>query len=359
MLKSLFLEVEASPKKMVEVSQPDEARFEREPSNDKESEKSSSSEGEQAKNDESSEGLLLSQCFIIGSPKPRPFPDINAANIHDDVVNLPHHSDGSLDQAHKVHEDFVDDEEEVKSESDSEKDGPEQSIQVHTHISPIQTTPADSQDISSNEGSSTGGTNILKSMTTLMSTLQKNVSEMQSNMVKIMKTPKIHKKEFVDLLKTHNEMEQTLKRNTYEITTLNMIYTKFMVEIQGNMSRADAKRLEQVDSFARKIQAEEDVKVAAEKEKNLITQGDDNRGRRGGGVSTCTRSKRKQTGDDSDRRIKRGRGRRGDRGGRSSGSDRGGRSGRGGRSLLPFQNLLNGEEFRCQGFRYPIELLVK
>ncbi|XP_047339872.1 single-stranded DNA-binding protein 1-like [Impatiens glandulifera] len=170
-------------------------------------------------------------------------------------------------------------------------------------------------------------------------------------------------------------MEKTLKRNTYEINTLNKTYTKFeknffrrksdlidcerenavelhnevideisllrnqMVKIQGNMSRADAERLEQADSFARNIQAEEDAKAAAEKEKNLITQGDDNSGRRGGGVSTDTRSKRKPTGDDSDRPIKRGGGRIGDRGGRSSGGDRGGRSGgsgRGGRSLPPF-----------------------
>ncbi|XP_047326626.1 U1 small nuclear ribonucleoprotein 70 kDa-like [Impatiens glandulifera] len=204
---------------------------------------------------------------------------------------------------------------------------------------------------------------------------------MQSNIVKIMKSQKANKKEFVDLLKTHNEMEQTLKRNTYEFNTLKKTYTKFeknfyrrhsdlinyerenavelhnevmdgisllrnqMIEIQDNMSRADAKRLEQADSFSRKIQAEEDSKAVADKEKNLITQGDDNIGRRGGGVSTCTRSKRKQINDDSDRPIKRGRGRSSDRGGRSSGGDRGGRSdgsdrgrrsGRGGRSLPPF-----------------------
>ncbi|XP_047342798.1 keratin, type I cytoskeletal 10-like [Impatiens glandulifera] len=124
-----------------------------------------------------------------------------------------------------------------------------------------------------------------------------------------------------------------------------------MVEIQGNMSRANAERLEQVDSFAKKIQAEEDANVAAEKEKNLITQGVDNSGRRGGGVSTGTRSKRKPTGNDNDRPIKRGGGRigdhsgrssEGDRGGRSSGCDRGGRSGgsdRGGRSLPPIETF--------------------
>ncbi|XP_047313895.1 keratin, type I cytoskeletal 10-like [Impatiens glandulifera] len=291
----------------------------------------------------------------VRSPKPRPFLDINAANIHDDIVNLPHHSGDLLDKIHKVCEEILDDEEEGKYESDSEKYGPEQSMQI-----------------SSNEGSSDDGTKLMKSMTSLMGTLQKNMAVMESNM--------------------------TLKKNTYEIHILNKSYTKFgknffkqktdlldyerekvvelhnevmdgisllrdqMVEIQGNMSRADAERLEQNDSFARKIQAEEDAKSATEKEKNLITQGDDNSGRRGGGVSTGTRSKRKPTGDDNIRPIKRGGGHSGDRSGRSSGGDSGGRSGgsgRGGRSLPLFRNLLTGKEFSCQGSRYPIEPLVK
>ncbi|XP_047339869.1 probable H/ACA ribonucleoprotein complex subunit 1-like protein [Impatiens glandulifera] len=137
------------------------------------------------------------------------------------------------------------------------------------------------------------------------------------------------------------------------------------------MSRVDVERLEQVDSFARKIQTEEDAKADVDKEKNLITQGDDNSNRGGGGVSIGTRSKRKKIGDESDRPIKRGGGRNGDHGGRSGGGDRGGRggggdrggigggSGRGGRSIPPFRNLLNGEEFNSQGFFYPIDPLVK
>ncbi|XP_047320540.1 nucleolin 1-like [Impatiens glandulifera] len=137
------------------------------------------------------------------------------------------------------------------------------------------------------------------------------------------------------------------------------------------MSRANAERLEMADSFARKIKEEEDSKDVAEKEKNLITQGEDNSGRRGGGVSIGTRSKRKPTGDDNDRPIKRGGGRSGDRGGRSTSGDRGGRSsggdrggrsggtGRGGRSLPFFRNLLTGEEMSGEGFNYPIDPLIK
>ncbi|XP_047326577.1 protein nemuri-like [Impatiens glandulifera] len=135
-----------------------------------------------------------------------------------------------------------------------------------------------------------------------------------------------------------------------------------LVEVQGNMSRADAERLEQADTFARRIQEEENAKVAAEKKKNLITQGEDNSVRIGGGVSTGTRSKRKPTSDDSDRPIKRGGGRSGDRGGRSTKGDRGGRSGgtgRGGRSLPHFRNLLTGVEMSGKGFNYPIDPLIK
>ncbi|XP_047331508.1 nucleolin 1-like [Impatiens glandulifera] len=316
-----------------------------------------------------------------------PFPSINAANIHENIIN-PFHDLGKLSEiVHKVCEDV--EEEEEKSESKLEKDEPEQSMQVHTNISPIHTTLAYSQEISSNEGSSAEGSKLMKSMTALIATLQKNVAKMGSNMVKIMKTQKEDKKEFDDLLKTHKEMELTLKRNTYEVHMVNKTYSKFeknlfkrksdlhdiereinvdlqrevmdgisliqnqMIEVQCNMRRADAERLEQADSFAKRIHAKEDTKAVAEKEKNLITQGEDNSGRRGGGVSTGTRSKRKPTSDDSDRPSKRGGGRNGDRGGRVGGI------GRGGRSLPPFQNLLTGEGMSGEGFTYRIDPRMK
>ncbi|XP_047312501.1 keratin, type I cytoskeletal 9-like [Impatiens glandulifera] len=354
-LESPVLESEASIEKKAEASQPNEARSEGELSKEKESEKSSSSEREQDKND------------------PRPFPDITSANVHDDVVNLPHHSNGSSDKIHKVCEDILGDEEERKSSSDSEKDESEQSLQVHTHFSPIRTTLVDSQEMSSNEGSSTGGAKLMKSMTAMMGILQKNVAEMQSNMIKIMKTQKSNKKEFASLLKTHNEMENAIELHNEVMDGMNLIQNQ-MIEIQGHMSRADVERLEQADSFARQIQTAEDAQEGADKEKNLISQGDDyvKKGegssrsgissRGGDGVSTGTRSKRKKTGDESNRPIKRGRGRIGDHGGRSGGGDPGGRgggSGRGGRSLPPFRNLLIGEEFSSQGFYYPIDPLVK
>ncbi|XP_047340073.1 glycine-rich RNA-binding protein 8-like [Impatiens glandulifera] len=140
-----------------------------------------------------------------------------------------------------------------------------------------------------------------------------------------------------------------------------------LVEIQGSMRRTNVERLEYADSIARKFQAEENAK-AAEKEMNLITQGD----RRGDGATTGTRSKRRPTNDENPRPTKRGGGRSGgDRGGRSSGGDRGGRStnsdrggrnggsGRGGRGLPSFQNLLTGEGMSGESFTYLIDPRVK
>ncbi|XP_047320541.1 keratin, type I cytoskeletal 9-like [Impatiens glandulifera] len=216
-------------------------------------------------------------------------------------------------------------------------------------------------------------------------------------MVKIMKTQKEDKKEFADLLKSHKEMEMTLKKNTYEVHMINKTYSKFeknlfkrqsdlhdaerainvdlqrevmegigliqnqMIEVQGNMRREDVERLEYADSVAGKFQAEEDANAVAEKEKNLISQGEGDRDRRGDGVSTGTTSKRKQTSDDSGRPTKRGEGHNGDRGGRSTSGTRGGRSdgaahggrsdgtGRGGHPLPLFQNLLIGEGMSYEG----------
>ncbi|XP_047309815.1 keratin, type II cytoskeletal 1-like [Impatiens glandulifera] len=144
----------------------------------------------------------------------------------------------------------------------------------------------------------------------------------------LLKTQKEDRKEVAECVKILKELDNTLKKNTYE--------THF--------------------------QEKENVKAAVERKQSRITQGEPSR--RGDDVSIGTRSKRAQTNDENPRPTKRGGGRssgdrrgrssssgRGgqsgsDRGGRSSGGDRGGRSsgsGRGGRALPPFQNLLTGE----------------
>ncbi|XP_047331588.1 keratin, type II cytoskeletal 1-like [Impatiens glandulifera] len=280
---------------------------------------------------------------------------------------------------------------------------------------------AESQDNSSNERSSTDVTKLLKSMTSLLTSLQKNVVTLGSNMAKILKTQKEDRKDFAEHVKILNELDNTLKKNTHETHISNSNFSRFekqffshesemmslerqinldnqreimetmelfknqLVEIQGSMNRIDAERLEYVDSIARKFQAEENAKVGAEKEQNRFTQGKPRRERRGDGVSTSTRSKRPSTNDKNLRPTKRGEGRSGgdrggrssggghgerpcsDRGGRSSGSDRGGRSdgaARGGRALPPFCNLLTGQEITGEGMsyegtRFPIDLRVK
>ncbi|XP_047326477.1 keratin, type II cytoskeletal 1-like [Impatiens glandulifera] len=229
---------------------------------------------------------------------------------------------------------------------------------------------ADSQDNSSNEGSSADGTKLLKSMTSLLTSLQTNVISMGSNMVKILKTRKEDRKEFTECVKILTELDNTLKKNTQinldnhrEIMKSMELFKNQMIEIQGSLRRSDGERLEYVDSIARKFQEKENAKAAFEREQTRITQGEPNR--RGDGVSIGTRSKRAPTNDKNPRPTKRGGGRSGsDRGGRSSSGGRGGQSGsdrrgrtsggdRGGRSsgsgrgvhaLPPFLNLLIGQE---------------
>ncbi|XP_047320516.1 keratin, type II cytoskeletal 1-like [Impatiens glandulifera] len=285
----------------------------------------------------------------------------------------------------------LEEEEQNKSDSESEKDEHEKSMEVHTNFSPIQIIAADSQYNSSKEGSSADGTKLMKSMSTLLTTLQKNMAVMQSNMTKIMKAQKEDKKNIADLVKTHNELELTLKKNTYEVEVSNTNFGRFekklfsrqsemmslerqinldhqrevmeamglvqnqLDEIQGSMRRTDDERLEYADSITRIFQAEENTK-ATKKEYNIITQGEAVRDRRGDGIATGTRSKRRPTNNENPRPTKRGgiqsgsdRGGRssgdregcssGDREGRSTGSDHGGRtsgSGRGGHGLPPF-----------------------
>ncbi|XP_047320611.1 keratin, type II cytoskeletal 1-like [Impatiens glandulifera] len=349
-------------------------------SQEKEAKSSSSSKGEQDQN---------AQTF-----KPLLFPNINAGNVFENILNTLHNLGNFLERINREEKE-LEEEDQNKSDGESEEDEPEQSIQVHTNFSPIQTMTAYSQDNSSNEGSSADGIKLMKSMSTLLTTLENNVAVMLSNMSKFMKAQKEDKKNFDDLVKTHKELELTLKKHTYEVEVSNTNFGRFekklfnrqsemmslerqinidnqrevmevmgfiqnqLVEIQGRMRRTYAKRLEYADSIVRKFQAEENAKDDAEKEQNTITQGNAVRDRRGDGRPTKRGGDR--SGGDHGSRSSGDRGGRssgGDREGRSTGSDRGGRTGGSGRvvrSLPPFQNLLTGEGMSGEGFTYPID----
>ncbi|XP_047334458.1 keratin, type II cytoskeletal 1-like [Impatiens glandulifera] len=145
--------------------------------------------------------------------------------------------------------------------------------------------------------------------------------------------------------------------NHCEIMESMELFKNQLIEIKGSLRRTDTERLEYADSIARKFQAEENAKVAAEKEQSRITQGEPSR--RGDGVSTSNRSKGggRSGGDRGGRSSSGGRGGQSgsDRGGRTSGGDRGGRSsgsGHGGRALPPFCNLLTGQEITGEGMSY-------
>ncbi|XP_047339947.1 keratin, type I cytoskeletal 10-like [Impatiens glandulifera] len=197
---------------------------------------------------------------------------------------------------------------------------------------------------------------------------------MGSNMVKILKTQKEDRKEFAEYVKILKELDNTLKKNTYETHVSNLNFSKFEKQLFSRQS--------EMMSLERQINLDNHREVIESMElfnsQMIEIQGEPNR--RGDGVSTNTRSKRAPTNDENPRPTKRGRGRSGgDLGGRSScggrggqsGSDRGGRtsggnrdgrssgSGRGGRALPPFQNLLIGEGIYYEGTRFPIDPRVK
>ncbi|XP_047306220.1 keratin, type II cytoskeletal 1-like [Impatiens glandulifera] len=289
--------------------------------------------------------------------KPLPFPGINTGNLYENILN-PLHSTGNLYERVKRAEEELEEEERNKSRNESKKDESEQSLQVHTQFDPIQSMSAESQDNSSNEGSSVDGTKLLKSMTSLFTSHQKNMVTLGSNML-FSRQSKMMSLERQINLDNHREIMETME-----------LFQNQLVEIQGSMRRTDAERLEYAASIVRKFQAKENAKADAEKEQTRITQ--DEPSRRGDGVSTGTRSKRMSVGDENPRPTKRGGGRSngGDRGGRSgsgrggrtSGGDRGVRSGgskRGGGALPPFQNLLTSEGMSSGGFTYPIDPRVK
>ncbi|XP_047314449.1 myosin heavy chain, clone 203-like, partial [Impatiens glandulifera] len=186
----------------------------------------------------------------------------------------------------------------------------DRSLQVNTHVSPIRTAPACTQEVSSTahsiEEASPGGPKLYNTMMDMMHSLQQNMLDIQSRMTNLEKGSISSKEEMSSILSSQKELEKTMKRNTYEVYIINNMYTKFeknlfnrqskmfaesksltlelhqtimsainltqaqMVEVSNAMNRAEAGRMEQVDSFVRSIQVAEEVEAAADKERALI-----------------------------------------------------------------------------------------
>ncbi|XP_047335576.1 keratin, type I cytoskeletal 10-like [Impatiens glandulifera] len=326
-VKSPMVRIGEAQEKEAEVSQPEIIRSEGEPSTDKDAEEeSSSSEREQYQN--------------ARTVKPLPFPDINAGNLYENILN-------SLDIKSNLYERFQRVEEELEEEernrtrNESEKDEPEQSLQIHTEVNPIQSMEVDSQDNSSNEGSSVDGTKLLKLMISLLTSLQKNVITMGSNMLFSRQSELMSLEKQINL-DNHREVMESME-----------LFKSQMIEIQGSLRRSDGERLEYADSIARNFKRKRmrmlllkknklvSPKVSPVEEVTVPTKG-------GGGRSGGDRRGRSNSG---------GRGGQSgsDRGGRTSGGVRGGRSsgsGRGGRALPPFRNLLTGQEMLGEAMSY-------
>ncbi|XP_047314580.1 keratin, type I cytoskeletal 10-like [Impatiens glandulifera] len=213
-------------------------------------------------------------------------------------------------------------EERNKTENELEKGEPEKSLQIHTDANPIQNRASESQDDSSNEGTSTDGTKLLKSMTSLLTSLQTNVIAMGSH--------------FFSRQSEMMSLERQINLDNHcEVMESMELYKNQLVEIQGSLGR----------TYGESTRS----KRAPTNDKNPRPT------KRGGGRSGGDRRGRSSSG---------GRGGKSgsDRGRRTSGGDHGGRSsgrGRGGRALPPFQNLLTSEGMCYEGTRFPNDPRVK
>ncbi|XP_047312497.1 ankycorbin-like [Impatiens glandulifera] len=300
---------EESQEKVAEVTQPETIRSEGEPSKDKNvEEESSSSEEEQDQQ--------------ATYKKPLLFPNTIVGNVHENI-NIPLHYSGNLYERFQRAEEELLEEEKDEAPKKVKKNQPEQSLQIHTNFEPIQSMAAESQENSSNEESSTDGNKMLKSMTSVLSSLQKS-------MIKSLNNQEEERKDFAEIIKVIKELDNTLKKNTYETHVSNINYSKFekqllnrqtelldierqinderhketleefslvknrMVEIQGCLSRNDNERQEFADSIARKFQAKENAKANAESVQPQVESS-----RRSDGVSTDTRSRRAPNTDDN------------------------------------------------------------
>ncbi|XP_047331474.1 uncharacterized protein LOC124935055 [Impatiens glandulifera] len=296
------------------VAEPKIIRSEGKPSKDKVVEEGSSSSEEEQDQHAS---------FV----KPRLFPDIIVGNVHENI-NIPLQYSGNMFERFQRAEEELLEEEQNEAAKVAEKDQPEQSLQIHTNFEPIQSMAVESQETSSNEESSAEGNKLLKSMKSVLSSLQKS-------MIKAMNTQEEERKGFGEIIEVLTELDNTLKKNTYETHVSNINFSKFeknlfsrqsemidiewqinddrhretldefslmknqMVEIQGFLRRNDSERQEFADSIARKFQAKENAKANAERDQPKIIQGESSR--RSDGVLTDTRSRRAPSNDDNPR----------------------------------------------------------
>ncbi|XP_047326571.1 keratin, type I cytoskeletal 10-like [Impatiens glandulifera] len=288
-----------------------------------------------------------------------------------------HENDAEASHKRNLYERFqraereLEEEKQNKTGNESEKGEFEQSLQIHTKANPIQSMAKEDRKEDAE---------CVKILKELDNTLKKNTYETH---VANLNFSKFEKKLFSQQSEMMSLERQINFDNHREVLESMELYKNQLIEIQGSLRRTYGERLEYADSITRKFQEKENVKAAAEREQSRITQGEPSR--RGDGVSTGTRSKRAPTNDENPRPTKRGGGRSGgnrggrrssggrdgksgyDQGGRASGGDRGGRSsrsGRGGRALPPFRNLLTGkemtgEEMSYEGTRFPIDPQVK
>ncbi|XP_047309833.1 uncharacterized transmembrane protein DDB_G0289901-like [Impatiens glandulifera] len=194
---------------------------------------------------------------------------------------------------------------------------------------------AESEEVSSHEGRSAGGDKMLKSMRSMLSSMQKTMCQSMISREEDRKKSFNHQTELFDIERHINDERH--KENLDEFA----LVKNQLVEMQGCMRRNDNERQAFAKNLDRKFQAKEDALGNAESSQPRPVQGESSR--RNDGVATGTRSRRAPSSDDNPRPTKRGGGRNGsERGGRNVGGrsglsnvDQGGRGSvaeRGGRS---------------------------
>ncbi|XP_047326475.1 keratin, type I cytoskeletal 10-like [Impatiens glandulifera] len=166
---------------------------------------------------------------------------------------------------------------------------------------------AESEEISSHEESSAEGNKVLISLRSMLSSIQKT-------MTKAMNTKEEEREGFCKIIKVLTELDNTLKKNTYETHVANLNFSKFEKQLFSSQSEL----------------------LDIERSKRAPSTDDNPRPtKRGGGRSGGERGGRNSGGRSRLANV--------DQGGRGSDNERGGRSsggGRGGRGYPSFFNML-------------------
>ncbi|XP_047314521.1 uncharacterized protein LOC124918396 [Impatiens glandulifera] len=115
-------------------------------------------------------------------------------------------------------EEEIEEEEQDEAAKKAEKNQLEQSLQIHINFESIKSMVAESEEISSPEESSIEGNKVLRSMRSLLSSIQKTMTQ-------AMNTKEEEREGFSKIIKVLTEFDNTLKKNIYETHVANLNFS--------------------------------------------------------------------------------------------------------------------------------------